>query len=85
MIYIPFFYSGQVLVGNGIACYGNGITSLTIFGIKHQIIIDTHFFFSARLHNTITSCSTIKKTIVLANNCTHSTAMYFYIDYIQFT
>ena len=76
MIPIPFYYSEQVLVGNGITCNSNGITSLTIFGIKHQIII-AHFFFSARLQNTITSCSTKKKTIVLANNCTHSTAMYF--------
>ena len=58
---MPFFYSEQVLVGNGITCYGNGITSLTIFGIKHKIIIDTNFFFSARLQNTITSCSTKKK------------------------
>ena len=64
MIHIPFYYSEQVLVGNGITCNSNGITSLTIFGIKHQIIIDAHFFFSARLRNTITSCSTKK------NNCT---------------
>ena len=52
MIYILFFYSEQVLVGNGITCYGNGMTSLTIFGIKHKIIIDTHFSFSTKLQNT---------------------------------
>ena len=76
MIYIPFFYSEQVWVGNGITCYGNGITSLTFFGIKHKIIIDTHLFFSARLQITITSCSNNKKKL-LATNYIHSTVMYF--------
>ena len=61
MIYTPFFYSEQVLVGNGITCFGNGITSLTIFGIKHKIIIYFHSFFSATLQNTMTSCSTKKQ------------------------
>ena len=56
MICITFFYSEQVLIGNGITCYGNRITSLAIFGIKYLIIIDTNFFFSAKLQNTITSC-----------------------------
>ena len=53
--------SEQVLVGNGITCYSNGITRLTIFWIKHKIIIATIFFFSSILQNTITSCSTKKQ------------------------
>ena len=41
-------------LGGGITCYGNKIT---IFGIKHEIIIDTGFSSSARLQNT---CSNSK-------------------------
>ena len=45
MICIPFFCSEQVLVSNGIVCYGNGITSRTVFRIKHHIIIGARFIF----------------------------------------
>jgi hypothetical protein len=37
IIYAPFFYSVQVLVGNRITWCGNKTIRQTIFGITHQI------------------------------------------------